>query len=318
MAKYILFLLFLVSLGACGFSDSAVNEPVPVPLKIKLPFPAGSTYEVIQGNHGDFTHVGFNEYAWDFAMPQGSIVCASADGRIVRVKQNSDAGGASQEYLNQGNTVVIDHGDGYFTQYLHLKKDSVRLKEGDRVRGGHAIALSGNTGFSTMPHLHFQVQDAMGRALPAKFLDVEQAGGVPAENSIVTSGNNGQGVSAYAGESQLPSELFLKNGIRLNPDNLPGVLWKKGKRYSFRGQLLNSTEKQIAFFFMGPEGGTPIYSGFARVDDDDSFQFDFDWDLLRPGIRQRPEAIEPISFSIAPVKSDGSFWSDVSLPISIR
>src|SRR5690606_21122178 len=130
-------------------SSMAVESATTAPLKIKLPFPAGASYTVIQGNNGSFTHTGFNQYAWDFAMPEKSPVAAAAAGRVVRVKQDGASGGPSDEFFSQGNTVIIDHGNGYYTQYLHLAQNSARVREGDLVAAGDIIALSGNTGFSS-------------------------------------------------------------------------------------------------------------------------------------------------------------------------
>ena len=134
-----------------------------VALRIKLPFREGERYRLTQGPGGSFSHTGLNRHAYDFAMPEGTPICAVADGRVVRVKQDSRRGGPDPGMLHYGNTIIIDHGDGYFTQYLHLQHQSAKVAEGDVVRGGRVIALSGNTGFSSIPHLHFQVQE-IGRA----------------------------------------------------------------------------------------------------------------------------------------------------------
>ncbi len=97
----------------------------------------------------------------DFAMRTGSVVEAPADGRVI--KTAFQAGGA-------GNYLVIRHNNGYKTRYMHLSKSLV--KEGDRVTMGQKIALSGNTGRSTGPHLHYEIMvnnrqvDAMRVKLP--------------------------------------------------------------------------------------------------------------------------------------------------------
>lgn len=59
-------------------------------------------------------------------------------------------------HSTQGQTVVIDHGNGYQTQYSHLSKINVR--RGQQVRRGDIIALSGDTGLSLAPHLHYEVR----------------------------------------------------------------------------------------------------------------------------------------------------------------
>jgi len=80
----------------------------------------------------------------DFAMPTGTAITAPANGRVDRVDYHSAA----------GRYVVITHDNGYRTRYLHLSRALV--KPGDRVVMGEKIALSGNTGRSTGPHLHYE------------------------------------------------------------------------------------------------------------------------------------------------------------------
>ncbi|WP_018872604.1 peptidoglycan DD-metalloendopeptidase family protein [Thioalkalivibrio sp. ALJ16] len=81
----------------------------------------------------------------DFAMPIGTPILAPADGRVTRVENHPYA----------GRFIVIEHGQGYSTRYLHLDRQLVR--PGQTVERGDRIALSGNTGRSTGPHLHYEI-----------------------------------------------------------------------------------------------------------------------------------------------------------------
>lgn len=81
----------------------------------------------------------------DFTAPTGTEIYATGNGRVTFV-------GWRQGY---GNTVIVDHGFGYETLYAHLFKQLVR--EGQKVNRGDIIALVGNTGKSTGPHLHYEV-----------------------------------------------------------------------------------------------------------------------------------------------------------------
>ncbi|MFD3226041.1 murein DD-endopeptidase MepM, partial [Rahnella aceris] len=81
----------------------------------------------------------------DFAVPVGTPVLAVGDGEVVVAKN----GGAA------GNYVAIRHGRQYMTRYMHLRK--LLVKPGQKVKRGDRIALSGNTGRSTGPHLHFEM-----------------------------------------------------------------------------------------------------------------------------------------------------------------
>lgn len=82
----------------------------------------------------------------DYLVPEGTAVFATADGVVKTL---------SEKNSTHGKAVVIDHGNGYETSYSHLL--DIRVRKGDRVRRGDIIALSGNTGLSFAPHLHYEV-----------------------------------------------------------------------------------------------------------------------------------------------------------------
>jgi murein DD-endopeptidase MepM/ murein hydrolase activator NlpD len=148
---------------------------------------SGKSYAASQGNHGTFSH-GFPEfqYAWDFDMPEGSEVSAAAAGRIVAIKENGRIGGGNRRFAEAGNYIIIDHGRGIFTKYMHLAYGSSRFMVGEKVRTSDVIALSGKTGFATSAHLHFQVSDYSGKSMHARFIDFDRRGGVPVEGEICT------------------------------------------------------------------------------------------------------------------------------------
>lgn len=82
----------------------------------------------------------------DYAIPEGSRVFATADGKVKEVRRSS----------THGQTIIIDHGNGYETSYSHLQRISVVRNQ--QVRRGDIIALSGDTGLSLAPHLHYEVR----------------------------------------------------------------------------------------------------------------------------------------------------------------
>jgi len=125
-----------------------------------LPFEKGHTYRVCQGYNGRFSHRGPNKYAVDFAMPEGTTVCAAREGVVVDLQESFEAGGSDRKYTKESNYVSIAHADGTIGEYHHLQFDGVLVEIGDQVEVGQAIALSGNTGYSSMPHLHFGVYSA--------------------------------------------------------------------------------------------------------------------------------------------------------------
>jgi murein DD-endopeptidase MepM/ murein hydrolase activator NlpD len=141
----------------------------------QLPYGPGGSFTVSQGYNGAFSHQGANQYAIDWKMPEGTPVCAARGGRVVRVKADSDTGGGSIEYDACNNFVLIRHEDGTLGHYCHLQHDGVKVHAGQEVRAGEVIALSGSTGFSSGPHLHFCVFKAHdGRkrvTIPVRFED---------------------------------------------------------------------------------------------------------------------------------------------------
>ena len=104
-------------------------------------------------------HYGILKYAIDFPLKGGTTVLAATSGIVVDIKVASKKGGASKKYRNMKylNYMTLKHRNGEYSQYGHLKHNGALVKLGERVRRGQKIALSGNTGYTTEPHLHFHV-----------------------------------------------------------------------------------------------------------------------------------------------------------------
>lgn len=122
---------------------------------------------VDQGFDGRYSHTDpQNRYALDFAADIGTPVMAARDGVVMQVESGfSQAGSDEAEYGGRANFIRILHDDGTMALYAHLQLDGVLVRVGQRVRQGQQIGLSGNTGFTSGPHLHFAVQVNRGMQL---------------------------------------------------------------------------------------------------------------------------------------------------------
>lgn len=142
-----------------------------------LPYPIKDKHRVIQGYEGRFSHRSdWSRYAIDFAMKIGDSISAARGGVVCWVVEHNNEGGADRSFLSKANTVIIYHEDGSFAHYAHLCQNGALVEVGDTVQQGQVIALSGNTGFTTRPHLHFVVRkstlDGL-KAIPTKFLGLK-------------------------------------------------------------------------------------------------------------------------------------------------
>jgi hypothetical protein len=176
----------------CGAAGSVAGKPpedAPKAVGHWLPFPAGVTYKCWQGNDQQPTHHDeWNRFAFDFSpMDIGSDVCATADGVVVFVKE--DTVGPTNDFKDN-NEVAILHGDGTVGTYLHLMKDGALVDVDQRVYAGDLIGKSGNTGKSGGAHLHFGLKEGtrMGKSVPCRFQEVP-GDGVPKTGDVVTSKN---------------------------------------------------------------------------------------------------------------------------------
>lgn len=96
----------------------------------------------------------------DFGAPSGTPIYAAESGNVIVAKYTS----------GYGNTVIIDHGNGLWTLYGHIKNGGILVNEGDQVKRGDKIALVGSTGNSTGPHLHFEVRKNEVPVNPSSYL----------------------------------------------------------------------------------------------------------------------------------------------------
>jgi hypothetical protein len=167
--------------------SSVPGRPISTPVEglvILPPISPQEQYPISQGFRGEQTHKSpDSEFAIDIAMPVGTAIHAVRSGTVMDVEEDFNRGGTNPEkFADKANHVRILHADGTMALYAHLDLASVIVRPGARVRAGQKIARSGNTGFSSGPHLHFAIQQNTGMkliSLPFKFQNAEGAPAVP-------------------------------------------------------------------------------------------------------------------------------------------
>jgi murein DD-endopeptidase MepM/ murein hydrolase activator NlpD len=164
-ALHIIAAALILLLAGCAVSNNPQRKELKLLQKGKikddssfvyhLPYGQNKNHLLVQGYFSRYTHK--NRAALDFKMKKGTKVCAVRDGVVVRLKQDGNKGGSNAKYRAFGNFVVVQHADSSRTGYWHLQYNGVMVKVGDSVKQGQVIGLSGKTGYTYFPHLHFIV-----------------------------------------------------------------------------------------------------------------------------------------------------------------
>ncbi|MEV5029640.1 peptidoglycan DD-metalloendopeptidase family protein [Paenibacillus sp. LPE1-1-1.1] len=133
------------------YSGGKLGMPIKDNYRISSNF--GTRVHPITGKR--HTHTGM-----DFAAPQGTDIFAAEDGVVL----------VAQTWSSYGNCVIIDHGNGIWTLYGHIRNGGIKVEKGETVKKGQKIAEVGSTGNSTGPHLHFEVRKNQTPVNPSSYL----------------------------------------------------------------------------------------------------------------------------------------------------
>ncbi len=144
-----------------------------------IALPVMGNWKISQGHNGGITHKDDWQYAWDFVvldeedrtyqMPGVDLkdyycydlpIIAPSEGYVVEIIDGIEDNKINEVNLkeNWGNTLIIKHGEHFYSKLSHIKKGSFKVKKGDYVTKGMVLATCGSSGRSPEPHLHFQLQ----------------------------------------------------------------------------------------------------------------------------------------------------------------
>jgi len=250
----------------------------------RLPFENGTPLTINQAFMGGWTHQEDWLYSVDFAKDEGTPIVSFKEGVVREIKEDSDTNcideGISRENCTHGNYVLIDHGDFTFALYLHLEQWSVDVEVGETVGRGHQIGRVGNTGYSTGPHLHFNVKNGFGYGGAKIVLFEELVGisnGIPFSGANVTSNNSNTSATAQVPPSICPSDAFAFRGVFLL-SAVPCSMAEHDVEYNLTGYVASpGMDLQVAQYVESSAGN---YWSYSCIDTSStgSFSTILEWD----------------------------------------
>jgi murein DD-endopeptidase MepM/ murein hydrolase activator NlpD len=151
---------------------------------------AGASSHNVTGRYGEQREGGRTHKGIDVAMPEGTALKAVMDGVVSAAQMGS----GERSY---GLYVVIEHSGGKSTLYAHMSQ--ILVKVGDKVVKGQIIGLSGNTGFSSGPHLHFELRVNGTHTDPSAYVGLAYGPGGTKANTSALDEDDGSGYSSPSG-----------------------------------------------------------------------------------------------------------------------
>lgn len=207
----------LAEIGTPEQNASWYNKRYGKRLRVQYRLPFYGTWQVMQGEFGTHTHKGTQAYAYDFIVVDemkkpfrglglaledyytfGLPVLAPADGTVITATSHihDNPPGVLNEAHNWGNFIILEHGEGEYTEISHLRQYSILVRPGDTVVQGQILGQCGNSGYSAHPHIHIQRQKGAfvgAETLPLRFTGVLIQSGdnlIPFNGKSLTEGMN--------------------------------------------------------------------------------------------------------------------------------
>jgi len=263
------------SSSACRGRTNGIKDSSSTLTNLKLPFPNGKSHRVGQTWSGTFSHhfVG-GEHSLDFGMEDGSDnISAVGPGKVMAVKEDSNITCSSN--CNDGNYVLVDHGSNFYARYVHFCQNCVAVNVGDNITAGnYNLGYAGNTGWSTSPHLHFEMRD-FEENCTVKY-NLEGASGELTVGQTYTSTNNASYSWDDSNLSKYTGNVFSKSGINLT-SNIP---WynKIGDNITIAGSITDG-KSDVKVFLLPETGGNTQVSDSVKTVSASNTSFNFTYTI---------------------------------------
>ena len=263
------------SSSACRVRTNGIKDSSSTLTNLKLPFPNGKSHRVGQTWSGTFSHhfVG-GEHSLDFGMEDGSDnISAVGPGKVMAVKEDSNITCSSN--CNDGNYVLVDHGSNFYARYVHFCQNCVAVNVGDNITAGnYNLGYAGNTGWSTSPHLHFEMRD-FEENCTVKY-NLEGASGELTVGQTYTSTNNASYSWDDSNLSKYTGNVFSKSGINLT-SNIP---WynKIGDNITITGSITDG-KSDVTVFLLPETGGNTQVSDSVKTVSASNTSFNFTYTI---------------------------------------
>lgn len=207
--------------------------------RYRMPFGGSERRVLSQGVGGRHSHSGPSKWSFDFAMPWGTPVLAARAGTVVEVVEGQLSGGTTPRFYDKANRVTVLHTDGTLAMYAHLRHGAV-VSVGEAVKTGDLLGFSGDTGYSTGPHLHFMVwkrqPDLTLASVPIRFHDGSREGVIPSPGLAYAPACGTSGEGCAPGE-KAPTEVSVPAAPAAKP--LPGARQPDGACECANGAVIH-------------------------------------------------------------------------------